>query len=64
MKEKCLEDSGTGKARFFGKMVQVTQDNGSIAMLPVKANSASTTERYTKVNGEMEDPMVKAAIRI
>ena len=59
-----MEDSGTGKARLFGKMVQITQDNGSIAMLLVKASSASTTERHTMVNGEMEDQMVKAAIRI
>ena len=64
MKVKCLEDSGTGKARFFGKMVLITLDNGSIAMHMVKVNSPSAMERYTKVNGKTEDQMVKAAIRI
>lgn len=59
-----MEDFVTVKARFYGKMVPITQDNGSIAMLPGKANFASTMEKFTKVNGKTEDQMVKVAIRI
>lgn len=48
------------KVRCFGKMVHITQDSGNIVMPLAMANSASTTERYTKVNGKMVGPMVKA----
>ena len=62
-KDKCLEDLGTVKVKFFGKMAPFIQDSGNIAMLLVKANSVLIMERYTKVNGKMVDQMDKEAIK-